>query len=138
MWDFKLYELHKNSTHETTPCCLATLIKAYHPLLDVSPFSIQTIIFLQTEKGKKQNLDEKGKHRTFRHALPGFGRVTQLHTHKHAGKSCAECHQTSLQHVPRKSRPVRGKGCLGYSQGTRQLLCQQCRITVLGGLEQGA
>lgn len=30
------------------------LIKAYHPLLDVAPFSIQTIIFLQTEKGKTE------------------------------------------------------------------------------------
>lgn len=56
------------------------MIKSYHPLLDVSPLSIQPIILLQTEKGKKkQNLDEKSKDRTFRYALPGLGQAIQLH-----------------------------------------------------------
>lgn len=47
----KFYQLHKTSTHKSW---LTMLIKAYHPLLDVAPFSIQTIIFLQTEKGKTE------------------------------------------------------------------------------------
>lgn len=93
--DLKLYELHRTSTRKS---CWATLLKSYHPLLDVSPLSIQPIIFLQTEKGKKHNLDEKSKHRTFRHALPGLGQATQLHMNvpgravlRGTGALCSTC-----------------------------------------------
>lgn len=46
------------------------------------------------------------------------------------GKSRAECQQSPPQHVPRKSCPARGEGCLGYVGVLDSLLLSQhCKKT---------